>query len=91
MVVRYEDLLKDVRTQLRRMLDFLDFPYTEERLDCIANNQEQKFHRKHDNDFDPFTKRQRQTLLSVMNSLEPLLNRYNTSYKDLYDFSVFSE
>ena len=41
--------------------------------------------------FDPFTKRQRQTLLSIMNSLETLLNRHSTSYKDLYVFSVFSE
>ena len=86
-VVRYEDLVKDTKTQLERMLDFLDYPYTEERLDCVISHQIETFHRKHDHEFDPFTTRQHLRLLGIMKSVEPLLNKYGTSYSDRYAFS----
>jgi len=82
-VVRYEDLLRDTKTQLRRMLDFLEFPYTEERLDCVINHQVQTFHRKHSHNFDPFSPALHQKFSQVMNEAEPLLNKYDVSYKDL--------
>jgi len=82
-VVRYEDLLKDTRTQLRRMLDFLEFPYTEERLDCVINHQVQTFHRRHSQNFDPFSPAVHQKFLQVMKQVEPLLNKYDASYQDL--------
>ena len=79
--------MKDTRTQLQRMLDFLQYPYTEERLDCVINNQVETFHRKHDHEFDPFTTRQRVRFLGIMKTIEPLLNKYGISYSDKYDFS----
>ena len=85
-VVRYEDLLKDTRTQLRRMLDFLEFPYTEERLDCVINHQVQTFHRKHSHNFDPFSPALHRKFLQVMKQVEPLLNKYDVSYQDLLTF-----
>ena len=86
-VVRYEDLVKDTRLQLQRMLEFLQYPYTKERLDCVVNHQVETFHRKHDREFDPFTARQRQSLLNVMKAIEPLLNKHGTSYSDMFEFS----
>ena len=86
-VVRYEDLVTDTRTQLQRMLEFLQYPYTKERLDCVINHQVETFHRKHNHEFDPFTTRQRQKLHDVMKAIEPLLNKHGTSYSDMYNFS----
>jgi len=86
-VVRYEDMVKDTRTQLQRMLNFLKYPYTKERLDCVMKHQIETFHRKHDKEFDPFTNRQQVRLLGIMRAIEPLLNRYHASYSDMYDFS----
>ena len=83
-VVRYEDLMKDTRKQLQRMLDFLEYPFTEERLACIASNRVETFHRQHNHDFDPFTTNQRLSLLHIMKMVEPLLNKYGASYSDMY-------
>ena len=86
-VVRYEDLAKDTKTQLQRMLEFLNYPYTEEILDCVVTHQIETFHRKHDHEFDPFTTKQRLSLLGIMKAVEPLLNKYGASYSDMYSFS----
>lgn len=84
-VVRYEDLVKDTRTQLQRMLDFLKYPYTEERLDCVVNHQIETFHRKHYHKFDPFTDNQKRNFVKIMKHVEPLLNMHNTTYSDIID------
>ena len=84
-VVRYEDMLRDTRGQLRRMLDFLKYPYTEDRLDCVLNHQIQTFHRQHHRNFDPFTSEQKRNFVRIMKQVEPLLNLYNTSYRDIID------
>ena len=86
-VIRYEDLVKDTKTQIQRMLDFLEYPYTKQRLDCVVSHQIETFHRKHDHEFDPFATRQRLNLLGIMKAVEPLLNKYGASYSDMYSFS----
>ena len=84
-VVRYEDMVKDTRTQLQRMLDFLKYPYTEERLDCVMKHQIETFHRKHDHQFNPFTDEQERSFVKAMKLVEPILNLYDISYKDVID------
>lgn len=79
--------MKDTRKQLRRMLDFLEHPYTEERLNCVISHQIDTFRRKHVQEFDPFSPSQRQSLLQIMKTIEPLLNKYGTGYSDMYDFT----
>lgn len=54
-VVFYENLLKDTRTELEKMLEFLNVDIDPARLDCTIANQEGSFHRKSTNEFDPFT------------------------------------
>ena len=81
-VVRYENLVMDTRTQLQRMLEFLQYPYTKERLDCVINHQVETFHRNH-HSFDPFTDEQKQKFVKIIKQVESLLSLYNTSYRDL--------
>ena len=51
--MRYENLLSDLKTELRKILNFLDFPQRKETLECVATNAEGHFHRNHSS-FDPF-------------------------------------
>ncbi|XP_046655773.1 WSC domain-containing protein 1-like [Daphnia pulicaria] len=44
--IHYEDLRKDPRPQLRLILEFLQLPVDERRLDCIEKYPPKKFHRK---------------------------------------------
>ncbi len=61
LVVRYEDLKSDLLTQVKKMLDFLGVPYSDEALQKRMSKDFGKFHRKHDpaSDFDHYTAEQR--------------------------------
>ena len=53
LVVRYENLLLDLKRELGKMINFLEFPHSEETLECVTRNAEGNFHRK-SNSFNPF-------------------------------------
>ncbi len=61
LVVRYEDFKSDALTQVKRMLDFLGVPYSDEALQKRMSKDFGKFHRKHNpaSDFDHYTAEQR--------------------------------
>lgn len=57
-VVQYDDLVADVETTLRGILDFLEFPVTEEAMRCAMERREGIYRRKRralQANFDPFT------------------------------------
>ena len=58
LVVRYEDLKLDILRQVKRMLDFLGFPYIEEELKKRMAEDFGKFHRPPHPDFEHFTPQQ---------------------------------
>ena len=64
LVIRYEDLKKDVSGNLRRMLDFLQVPYTEQRLQEVGFKE---FKRNHSEEFDHYAREQRDFVRSVIN------------------------
>ena len=58
MFVFFEDLKSDLRTQLVRILTFLQAPVDEARLDCTEAYPEGEFHRsknKTERSFDPYS------------------------------------
>ena len=67
LVIRYEDLKKDTSVSLRRMLDFLQVPYTEQRLQEVITQGFKDFKRKHSEEFDHYTREQREFVRSVIN------------------------
>ena len=67
LVIRYEDLKKDTSVSLRRMLDFLQVPYTEQRLQEVITQGFKEFKRKHSEEFDHYTQEQRELVRSVIN------------------------
>ena len=83
LVIKYEDMLINLDTQLRRMLDFLQVAYTDKDIDCVANNKLESYHRKKSKPFDHYNPADRQLVLTNLMSVEPLLNKYGVSYKDV--------
>ena len=80
LVVKYENLLTDLHTELKRMMEFLKIPYTEEDLQCTINSTIEGFHRKHDKVNDPYTPEQRKLVQAQINLANGVLRHYNISY-----------
>ncbi len=59
-MVRYEDLVENPATELRRMLSFLGRDASPATLECVLRNGEGPYHRRQRPlPFDPFTREQR--------------------------------
>ena len=83
LVVKYEDMLTDFAGQLRKMLDFLRAPYSDKDIECVLNNKLESYHRPKGVSFEHYNPADRQLVLGTLMSIEPLLNKYNVSYKDV--------
>lgn len=62
LVVRYEDLKRDEAGEARRMLEFLNIPYSERKL----GGGYTRFFRNHTDAFDHFTKPQKQYVNGII-------------------------
>ena len=80
LVVQYERLSTDLYTELKRMVDFLGVPYTENDLQCTVSSSSDTFHRKHHETTYPYTKKQRELVLQKIQSVNKILQPYNISY-----------
>jgi len=80
LVVKYENLLTDLHTELKRMMKFLEFPYTEDDLRCTINSTLEGFHRKHGKFIDPYTPEQRKYVAAHIRVANNVLRHYNISY-----------
>ena len=80
LVVKYENLLADLHTELKRIMEFLNFPYTEDDLQCTINSAMEGFHRKHDNITDRYTPEQRRLVLTQIKLANEVLHHYNITY-----------
>ena len=66
LVIRYEDLKADTAVGLRKMLDFLQVPYTEQRLQEVITQGFKEFERRHYEEFDHYTREQRNFVRSAI-------------------------
>jgi len=80
LVVKYENLLTDLQTELKRMMRFMEFPYTKDDLQCISKSTLEGFHRKHKNNTDPYTPEQRKIVYTQIRLANNVLLHYNISY-----------
>ena len=81
LVVKYEDLITDLYTQLKRMMEFMKFPYTEEDLQCTINSSMERFHRKHrKNMSDPYPAKLKNFVKSQIEMANNVLRAYKISY-----------
>ena len=81
LVIRYEDMVSDLATQLTKMLDFLTVDYSQSDIDCVVNSKLDKFHRNKTTTFDPYTPSDKRFVWDSFKSIKPLLDRYNINYE----------
>jgi len=82
LVVKYENLKSNLFMELKRMLDFLEVPYTDQDIECTVNsNAAESFHRKHhDRSFDPYSPQQRQSMHETIKEANVMLNEFGVDY-----------
>ena len=89
MVVKYEDLQKNVNSKVTKMLDFLGFPYSLTAVNKILANNYDEFHRKHSNStsFEHFTNEQKKFIYSVIqNTIDILESHKMIAICDIKDY-----
>ena len=47
LIVGYENLMKNTYTELKKMLDFIGYPYSEDDILCTVKSSGENFHRNH--------------------------------------------
>jgi len=81
LVLKYENLLTDLHTELERMMKFLEFPYTEDDLQCTIKSAVEGFHRKHNKNFtDLYTPEQRKLVSAQIKLANEVLHHYSIQY-----------
>lgn len=79
--MQYENLQTNFTHELRRMLDFLEVPVSEDRLHCVNQNKEGLFKRRMHLNFDPFSQLNKQAVNRMIDQAAPLLAKYNIHYE----------
>ena len=86
LVVGYENLVKDTYTELKRMLDFIGYPYSEGDISCAVQNASETFHRSHTKkDVHPFPPELQDFILKKIKGVNPCLLKHNISLYHGYD------
>ena len=82
-VVKYENLLVDLKTELQKMLDFLGHPYKEADLNCTTSSSAEHFHRNHSyRALDKYTQEQRAAVNKQLKIANKALQKYNIEYQE---------
>ena len=73
LIVKYEDVKKNTQTELRRMLNFLQVPYSSSRLKEVVARGYRMYRREHSQSFDHYTPDQRDTVRSTIERVSKYL------------------
>ena len=80
LIVGYENLVKDTYTELKRMLDFLEYPYSENDLMCTVKSTGETSHRSHTmKHFNPFSPQLQKFVLNEIKQVDASLLKHNIS------------
>ena len=82
-MIKYENLLTNLRTELIRMMKYLEYPFTEEDLVCTMKSNTNFFHRAHDhsNDTEYFMHSEVDLVYNHIKLVDKFLKNHNISYK----------
>jgi len=83
-VVKYENLLVDLRTELKKMLDFLGHPYKEADLNCtMYSASTEAFHRNHSyRVLDKYTQEQKAAVNKQLKIANKILQKYSIEFQE---------
>jgi len=77
LMIGYENLVKNTSAELRKMLDFLQHPYTKDDIQCAVSNAE-LFHRNHTTKtVNPYTPEVEKTVLNKIKKINKKLQKHN--------------
>ena len=81
LVIGYENLVQNTYGELKKMLDFIGYPYTEDDILCTVKSAGEGFHRSHTKKrYNPFPPALQDFVLNhVIKDVDALLLKYNIS------------
>ena len=79
-MVKYEELKSNTEEELRKILKFLNFSISREKMECVLRNSNGMFKRAYHLNFNPYSKENCETLNRHMSQTVSLLSKYNISY-----------
>ena len=77
LIIRYEDLKSDTLSQVKKMMNFLKIPVSDELLEARMSTGYEKFHRSHTQEFEHYTPEQKQQVLGVVKEVINMLQKEN--------------
>ena len=80
LVVGFENLKNDTYTELKRMLDFLGHPYSEDSVVCAIKSPSESFHRNHTKDSNAFSPGLWQSIVNDTKQINANLLKHNISF-----------
>ena len=80
LIIFYENMMNNLPSVIKQILDFIEHPYTEDDINCVINSSNEQFHRKHSRIFDPYTLNQKMYIHKQISSINYILKQYNISY-----------
>ena len=80
LIVGFDNLRNDTYTELKRMLDFLGYPYSKENILCAIKSHSERFHRKHTKDSHVFSPELQQSIVNDMKDISVYLLKHNISF-----------
>ena len=75
LIVVYENLENNTYTELKRMLDFLEYPYSEDDISCAVKTRSENFHRWHTKDIHPYSPELQQIILGEIKEVDADLKK----------------
>ena len=80
LIVGYENLMNNPYIEVKRMLDFIGNPYSEDDILCTTKGSGESFHRKHaKKQFNPFTPELQEFVLNEAKQIDARLLEHNIS------------
>ena len=81
LVIKYEDIKNNTQAELRRMLDFLQVPYSYSRLNEVVARGYRMYQREHSETFDHYTSGQRDIMRSAVEQVSKSLRENGLLYQ----------
>ena len=86
LIIGYENLKNDTYTELKKMLDFIGYPYTEDDLSCAVKSAAETFHRNHTRkNLHPYSAELQRVVLNEIRQVDAALLKHGISLNHPYE------
>ena len=86
LIVGYENMKKDSYTEIKKMLDFIGYPYTENDVLCAVKSSGEAFHRNHTRKHGhPYSQELQNYVLNAIKEVDTRLLKHHISYHHPYN------